>query len=276
MAVRTISTSIKVDGGNEFKRQLNSVNSELRNMKSEMSLVTAEFKGNANSMEALTAKGQLLRREYDQQAEKVRGLESAVEEATKAYGEADKRTDRYKRELISAKTALVNLNAEIQDNERYLDEAKRSADGAAKSIDEYGRAAKSSSGFDFSSPLSGLDDMVGKLGALKGALVGGAAVSAVVSGVQALTGAKLDHVVNEIMPNGKPVSTMYVYIAGRLYNVEGDTLVEYKAPDTTPVKKQFGPDTRKRPEYAGQTVRVGKYDITYNDKGYAVKSVLAE
>lgn len=87
---------------------------------------------------------------------------------------------------------------------------------------------------------------------------------------------KLDHVVNEIMPNGKPVSTMYVYIAGRLYNVEGDTLVEYKATDTTPVKKQFGPDTRKRPEYAGQTVRVGKYDITYNDKGYAVKSVLAE
>lgn len=86
---------------------------------------------------------------------------------------------------------------------------------------------------------------------------------------------KLDHVVNEILPNGKPVSTMYVFIAGRRYNVEGDTLVEYKAPESVPVKKKFGPDTRKRPEYAGQTVRVGKYDITYNDKGYAVKSVLA-
>lgn len=235
MAVRTISTSIKVDGGNEFKRQLNSVNSELRNMKSEMSLVTAEFKGNANSMEALTAKGQLLRREYDQQAEKVRGLESAVEEATKAYGEADKRTDRYKRELISAKTALVNLNAEIQDNERYLDEAKRSADGAAKSIDEYGRAAKSSSGFDFSSPLSGLDDMVGKLGALKGALVGGAAVSAVVSGVQALTGAITD-VVDGSEEYRKVMGTLEVssqaagytgeetaQIFEHLYSVLGDT-----------------------------------------------------
>ncbi len=88
---------------------------------------------------------------------------------------------------------------------------------------------------------------------------------------------KLDHVVNDIMPDGKPVSTMYVYIAGRLYNVAGDTLVDYAAPEKSkPVKKQFGPDTRKRPEYAGQTVRVGKYDITYNDKGYAVKSVLAE
>lgn len=87
---------------------------------------------------------------------------------------------------------------------------------------------------------------------------------------------KLDHVVNEVMEDGSVNSTVNLYIAGRLYNVEGDTLVEYKAPDTTPVKKQFGPDTRKRPEYAGQTVRVGKYDITYNDKGYAVKSVLAE
>ena len=189
MAVRTISTSIKLDGEQEFKKQMSSVNSELKNLKSEMALATAEFKGNANSMEALTAKGQLLRREYDQQAEKVRALERAVEDASEAYGEADSRTDAYKRQLNYAKTALANLNSEIQDNERYLDEAKRSADGAAKSIDEYGRAAKSSSGFDFSSPLSGLDDMVGKLGALKGALVGSAAVSAVVSGVQALTGA---------------------------------------------------------------------------------------
>ena len=67
MAVRTISTSIKLDGEQEFKRQMKSVDGELKNLKSEMALVTAEFKGNANSMEALTAKGQLLRREYDQQ-----------------------------------------------------------------------------------------------------------------------------------------------------------------------------------------------------------------
>ncbi|WP_443662692.1 hypothetical protein [Dysosmobacter sp.] len=88
---------------------------------------------------------------------------------------------------------------------------------------------------------------------------------------------KLDHTVNEVLEDGSVNSTVNLYIAGRLYSVKGDTLAEYEEPDTKPVeKKRFGPDTRKRPEYAGQTVRVGKYDITYNDKGYAVKSVLAE
>ena len=189
MAVRTISTSIKLDGEQEFKKQMSSVNSELKNLKSEMALATAEFKGNANSMEALTAKGQLLRREYDQQAEKVRALERAVEDASEAYGEADSRTDAYKRQLNYAKTALANLNSEIQDNERYLDEAKRSADRCADSIDEYGRevrqAADDAGELDLTSPLSGIDDLVGKLGSLKGALMGGAAVA----GVQALAGA---------------------------------------------------------------------------------------
>ena len=39
-----------------------------------MSLVTAEFNGNANSMDALSERGAILQREYEQQAEKARAL----------------------------------------------------------------------------------------------------------------------------------------------------------------------------------------------------------
>ena len=223
MAVRTISTSIKLDGEQEFKKQMASVNSELKNLKSEMALTTAEFKGQANTMEALTAKGNLLRREYEQQAEKVKALERAVEDASEAYGEADSRTDAYRRQLNYAKTALANLNDEIQDNERYLDEAKRSADKAASSIDEYGRevkqAAQDSGGMSFSSPLSGLDDMVGKLGSLKGAFLGGAAVSAVVSGAQALAGAITD-IVDSSQEYRKVMGTLEVSSQAAGYSAE--------------------------------------------------------
>lgn len=234
MAVRTISTSIKLDGEQEFKKQMSSVNSELKTLKSEMALVTAEFKGNANSMEALTAKGQILRREYDQQSEKVRALEQAVEDASKAYGEADSRTDAYRRQLNYARAALSDLNAEIQDNERYLDEAKRSADRCADSIDEYGRevkqAADDADKLDLTSPFSGIDDLGGKLGSLKGALMGGAAVA----GVQALAGAITD-VVDSSKEYRKIMGTLEVssqaagYTAEqtaqtyeRLYSVLGD------------------------------------------------------
>lgn len=215
MAVRTISTSIKLDGEQEFKKQMASVNSELKNLKSEMALATAEFKGNANSMEALTAKGQLLRREYDQQAEKVRALERAVEDASEAYGEADSRTDAYKRQLNYAKTALANLNSEIQDNERYLDEAKRSADRCADSIDEYGREVRDAADTDIGSPFSSIDDVVGKLGSIKGALLGGAAVA----GVQAVTGA-VTQVVDASAEYRKIMGTLEVSSQAAGYSAE--------------------------------------------------------
>lgn len=238
MAVRTISTSIKLDGEQEFKKQMSSVNSELKNLKSEMSLATAEFKGQANSMEALTTKGRLLQQQYDQQKAKVQALEQAVQDAADAYGEADKRTDDYRRQLNYAKTALVNLNSEIQQNEQYLDEARRSADRCATSIDEYGRevkqAAQNSSELNVS-PFSGLDNAVSGLGSLKGALLGGAAAGAVVAGVQAVAGA-ITEVVDASAEYRKIMGTLEVssQAAGysaeqtaqtykRLYSVLGDT-----------------------------------------------------
>ena len=84
MAVRTISTSIKLDGEQEFKKQMSSVNSELKTLKSEMALVTSEFKGQENSVDALTDKNRILRQQYDQQAEKVRALQQAVADSVEA------------------------------------------------------------------------------------------------------------------------------------------------------------------------------------------------
>lgn len=219
MAVRTISTSIKLDGEQEFKKQMASVNSEMKNLKSEMALATAEFKGQANSMEALTAKGQILRREQEQQAEKVRALERAVSDAAEAYGEADSRTDAYKRQLNYARAALADLNGEIQDNERYLDEARRSADRCADSIDEYGRevrnAGDAADQMDLTSPFSGLDDAVGKLGALKGALAGGA----IVGGLSAIAGA-ITEVVDASEEYRKIMGTLEVSSQAAGYSAE--------------------------------------------------------
>lgn len=238
MAVRTISTSIKLDGEQEFKKQMSSVNSELKTLKSEMALVTSEFKGQENSVDALTDKNRILRQQYAQQAEKVRALQQAVADSTEVNGEAAQRTDELRRDYNYARIALNNLNEELRQNEKYLDEARSSADRAATSIDEYGReikqAAQESEGFQLSSPFKGLDDAIGKLGSLKGALVGGAAVGAVVAGVQAVTDA-ITEVVDASEEYRKVMGTLEVssQAAGytteqtaqtyeRLYSVLGD------------------------------------------------------
>ena len=166
MATRVISTSIKLDGEAEFKRQMSNVNSELKTLRSEMAYSEEAFKGQANTMEALTAKDKLLHKEIEQQEEKVRALEKAVSDSTEAFGENDKRTDSWRQSLNRAKTDLLKMNRELDDNSRYLDEARKSADKTADSIDEFGREVKGAGG--------GLDDFLGSLGDMKGLLAGGA------------------------------------------------------------------------------------------------------
>lgn len=174
MATRTITTRIALDGEKAFKDQMARVNGELRNLKSEMTLVDATFKGQANTTEALTAKHKVLQGSVEQQKEKVRALRQAVEDATQAYGDNDKRTDGYRQSLNRAKAELADLNRELQDNERYLDEASKSADGCAESIDEYGKAVR-----DADSNKDPLGNILGSLGNLKGMLAGGAVVGGI-------------------------------------------------------------------------------------------------
>jgi hypothetical protein len=195
MAVRQITTRLAIDGEQEYKKQLAAVNRELGNLGAEMKLVDAQFKGQANSSEALRAKHDLLRQSIEQQTVKVESLKDALEEAKQAYTENDARTDSYRRQLLSAETALAKLNDELVENEKYLDEAEQSADGCAKSIDGFGKAVKEAA--DETGTLPGplgdiqnalkdlrnedgsfnLSNLTGALSTIKGALVGGAIVT---------------------------------------------------------------------------------------------------
>ena len=195
MAVRQIITRLAIDGEQEYKKQLAAVNRELGNLGAEMKLVDAQFKGQANSSEALRAKHDLLKQSIEQQVGKIVSLQGAVEEAAEAYGEADARTDSYRRQLLSAETALAKLNDELSENEKLLKEAEDSADGCAKSIDGYGKAVKEAA--DETGTLPGplgdiqnalkslrnedgsfnLSNLTGALSTVKGALVGGAIVT---------------------------------------------------------------------------------------------------
>ena len=71
---RTISTKLAVEGEAQYKQAIAACNSELSTLKSGLALVESEFRGNANSMEALTAKGAALDSMYKKQQEKVSTL----------------------------------------------------------------------------------------------------------------------------------------------------------------------------------------------------------
>ena len=203
MAVRTITTEISIKNEAEFKRQIKAVNNSLAGMKSEMTKVSAEFDGQANSAEALRKKQALLQQQYGQQKEKVQALAAMLESAKSAYDDNSDVVLKYQKQLNYATVDLIKFDRELKNTDRYLEEAERSADGTSSSIDEFGKTVKeagkdagdSSQKFDFLGGKLGdikdavanlrnedgsfnLSNVLGALGDLKGALVGGAIVTA--------------------------------------------------------------------------------------------------
>ena len=193
MATRTIATRLTLEGEKEYKKELGEVNQEIGLLSDKMKRADAEFRGQANSIEALTTKNDLLREAQQKQIDKIAKLQTAIEDCGEAYGENDEAVMRFKRQLEKAETDLINLNDELSANERYLDEARTSADKCAKSIDEYGKQVKEAA--DATDDLNGagggkggIGDLIGQLGSLKKMLVGGAVVAGLKATSDAIIG----------------------------------------------------------------------------------------
>lgn len=193
MATRTIATRLTLEGEKEYKKELGKVNQELGYVSDKMKHADAEFRNNANTLEALEKKNELLREAQQKQIDKIAKLETAIDDCSEAYGDGDEAVLRFKRQLEKAETDLINLNDELSANERYLDEARTSADKCAKSIDEYGKQVKEAA--DATDDLNGagggkggIGDLIGQLGSLKKMLVGGAVVAGLKATSDAIIG----------------------------------------------------------------------------------------
>lgn len=166
MATRTIATRIALEGEQEFKRQMSAVNSELKTLGTEMQYVEARFKGQENSVEALTEKQRIYQAQITQQQEKIKALAQAVVDATEVYGEGSVEVDRYKQQLNRARTELTKTYNAERDVAAALEKVQQEGKQAADAIEDVGDASKDADG-----PTG---DLAGELVKLKGAVVGGA------------------------------------------------------------------------------------------------------
>ena len=106
MATPGINTKVKMDGEKEYRAALAQINAGLKNLGAEMRATEQDFADNADSVEALTQKNDVLERTILTQREKVEKLKEVVADATETYKEADKRTIDWKTSLIEAETKL--------------------------------------------------------------------------------------------------------------------------------------------------------------------------
>lgn len=124
MATPPIGTRIELGGEKEFRQAISSVNDGMRVLGSEMKLAQAQFAENANSVEALTKKNDILDRQILSQKDKIELLKAALQASAEKYGEADKKTMDFQKSLNLAEAELVNMKRESKNAAEAIEKLK--------------------------------------------------------------------------------------------------------------------------------------------------------
>lgn len=115
-----INTRFTLSGEKEYKQAISEIGSGMKVLDSEMRKVSSAYAQNADSVEALSAKNDVLGRKISTQTEKIEYLRAALQQSAEKYGEADKRTMQWQTSLNNAEAELNNLNNQLDENKQKI------------------------------------------------------------------------------------------------------------------------------------------------------------
>lgn len=115
-----INTKFTLSGEKEYKQAISEIGSGMKVLDSEMRKVSSAYAQNADSVEALNAKNDVLERKISTQTEKIEYLRAALQQSAEKYGEADKRTMQWQASLNNAEAELNNLNNQFDENKQKI------------------------------------------------------------------------------------------------------------------------------------------------------------
>lgn len=118
-----INTKFTLSGEKEYKQAISEIGSGMKVLDSEMRKVSSAYAQNADSVEALNAKNDVLERKISTQTEKIEYLRAALQQSAEKYGEADKRTMQWQTSLNNAEADLNNLNNQFDENKKKIEDS---------------------------------------------------------------------------------------------------------------------------------------------------------
>lgn len=228
-----VSIRVGVDGEKEFRSALNGINSQLKNLSSEMKAAVSSMDGMddaegraakqadilGRSMEAQRQKISVLTAQYDRQIAKLDELARAADDAAngqydsqeemiQAVTKANNAYNRQQKVVNDLGTQINNATADLNKMEKEMRDIDSSADKASSSLDDLGDAADGIGG-KVSGAFSGLKDSI-LGGGIAGAVSG--LVQSAISGIQNL--------VNETMEYNKIMGTLEIASQQAGYSAE--------------------------------------------------------
>lgn len=251
---------IGLEGEKEFKKALTEINQSFKVLGSEMKLVESQFSKNDNSLEALTARNQVLNKEIEAQKQKIETLRQALANAAESFGENDRRTQAWQIQLNNAQAALNGMERELADNEsamdalgKEMDDTGDSADDLEDELDDAGDAADDSEG-----KFSKLGGTLKTVGVAMGAVVAAAAAAAVSLGKAVVEAyGEYEQLVGGIDTLFKDSSAMMQEYASNAYKTAGMSANDYMSTVTSfsaSLIQSLGGDTEAAVKYADMAI----------------------
>lgn len=136
-----IKSQIILEGEKEYRSACKGINTSLRKIGSEMKLATAEFGDNAESIDALTRKQDILKKSLEEQAKKAKAAEDAlkkmrdggIEPTNPAY-------QKMQTALNNTKADMVKIQKEIDDTSEKLKKSKIDWESVGETVGKVGKA----------------------------------------------------------------------------------------------------------------------------------------
>ena len=135
-----IGGKIVLDGEKEYKQALSSINSEMRVLQSEVKKVSSEFGSNQSSIQAITAKNEVLTKQYEAQKQKVNTLQDALKNAVNNQNKISQSTEKYKSALADAEKEMERMKNSSDSTSDEIDKQQKTIDELKKAIEKSEKA----------------------------------------------------------------------------------------------------------------------------------------
>lgn len=136
-----IKSKIILEGEKEYRAACKGINTSLREIGSEMKLATAEFGDNAESIEALTRKQDILQKQLDEQAKKAKAAEAALKKMREGgIDPTDPAYQKMQTNLNNTRAEMVKVQRELDDTSKKLKSSKIDWESVGNTVGKVGKA----------------------------------------------------------------------------------------------------------------------------------------
>lgn len=139
MAGNTVGSRIVLEGEKEYRQALKNIQTEQKELRSEMRLCSTEFKGQENSLEALTKKHDILERQITAQNNKIKLYTKNLEESKQAQEKAGEKVEQLTEQLQGANDEMEAMKASSDTSAEALEEQQKRIDELKKQLEEAGQ-----------------------------------------------------------------------------------------------------------------------------------------